>query len=205
MFDFLGHGSYLAIVVTLILTGCGLPIPEEVPIVAAGVLSSPEVGQLNPWLALASCIVGVLIGDMVIYWVGYHFGRGVVRNHRWWSHLVTPEREMKMEEMIRRHGMKVFFVARFMVGLRAPIYMTAGILRLPFLRYLFIDVVCATIVVGLFFSLSYFFGPRVGKWIHETGILLTIVVVLLAVLAGAYLWRRHRQSGREEEKVGASD
>ena len=41
------HISYLGIIIVLILTGSGLPIPEEVPIVAAGIASS--LGKLNPW------------------------------------------------------------------------------------------------------------------------------------------------------------
>lgn len=36
MFDWLAPGSYLGIVLFLTLTGIGLPVPEEVAIVAAG-------------------------------------------------------------------------------------------------------------------------------------------------------------------------
>ena len=68
----LDHISYLGIIVVLILTGSGLPIPEEVPIIAAGIASA--VGTLNPWGAFISCLVGALFGDSVIYAIGYHFG-----------------------------------------------------------------------------------------------------------------------------------
>ena len=65
----LSHGSYLLIIVVLILTGSGLPIPEEVPVVAAGILAS--LGQMDPWLAVASCLAGaygettLLLGGLV--------------------------------------------------------------------------------------------------------------------------------------------
>jgi membrane protein DedA with SNARE-associated domain len=39
MFDWIERGSYLGIILFLTLTGIGLPIPEEVPIVAAGLAS----------------------------------------------------------------------------------------------------------------------------------------------------------------------
>ena len=55
MLDFLGNpGSYLGIILFLMLTGCGLPIPEEVPIVLAGVLSAE--GKLMPEWAFAACL-----------------------------------------------------------------------------------------------------------------------------------------------------
>ena len=134
MFDFpLDHVSYLGIIVVLILTGSGLPIPEEIPIVAAGIASS--VGTLNPWGAFVCCLIGALAGDSVIYVIGYHFGHSLVTRHPRFAHLLHAEREAKIEEMIRRHGLKVFFLSRFMVGIRAPVYLTAGILRMSFRRF----------------------------------------------------------------------
>ena len=111
------HISYLGIIVVLILTGCGLPIPEEVPIIAAGIASS--VGSLNPWWAFLACLVGALLGDSVLYAIGYHFGHSLIIRHPRFAHLLHAEHEARIEEMIRRHGLKVFFGARFMVGIRA--------------------------------------------------------------------------------------
>ncbi len=80
MFDLIGMpGSYLGIILFLVLTGCGLPIPEEVPIVLAGVLSAK--GQLVPEWAFAACLIGALLGDSLMYLIGYHFGHNLLREH----------------------------------------------------------------------------------------------------------------------------
>src|SRR5580698_11039762 len=114
MVDFLlQHGSYFGIVLVLLLTGCGLPLPEEVPIIAAGVAS--KMGTLNPWIALAACLAGALCGDSMLYLIGYHFGRNLVKAHPRLAHLLHAEHEAKMEEHINRYGMRVLFVARFLV------------------------------------------------------------------------------------------
>ncbi len=202
MSDFiLAHGSYLAIIVVLILTGTGLPIPEEVPIIAAGVLSAH--GQLVWWLALPSCLFGALVGDCLMYWIGFHFGRSVLREHPYWAHFVKPEREAQIERMLHTHGLKVFFLARFLVGLRSPVYLSAGIMRVPFRRFFLIDLVCATSVISVFFGLSYYFGPLITAWIQRAEIVFTVVVVLALVSAGVYFWRRHRRhlAAVEAEKV----
>ena len=192
----LAHGSYLAIIFVLILTGTGLPIPEEVPIVAAGILSAH--GQLHPWLAFAACLFGALAGDCVMYWIGFHFGRSVVREHPRWAHFVKPEREAQIEQMLQQHGLKVFFLARFLVGLRSPVYLSAGILRVPFRRFLLIDLFCATTVIGTFFGLSYVYGPTIAKWIRGAEITLTGVVLVAMAGVGIYFWRRHRRGLAEK-------
>jgi membrane protein DedA with SNARE-associated domain len=191
----LTHGpilSYLAITVVLILTGSGLPIPEEVPIIWAGVMSAPPDASLNPFVAVACCLVGALVGDVVMYWIGYHFGRGVLCEHRWWARCVTPQREARIEEMFSRHGLKVFFVARFLVGLRTPVYLTAGILRVSFKKFVLIDLICATAVVGTFFALTYCFGEHIARWFKDVQVLVTIAVVIVVACVAVYLWRRYR-------------
>lgn len=190
MADSFLHASYLTIIVVLVLSGMGLPVPEEVPIIAAGVFSGH--GQLNPWLALAACIIGALLGDTASYWIGYFFGRGILQKRRWWSHCVTPEREAKIERMIREHGFKVFFVARFLIGFRSTIYLTAGILRMSFLRFILIDAACAAVIIAVFFGLSYWFGDRVAAWIRGAEWAVTTVVVVTALVVGAVIWYRRR-------------
>ena len=161
----LQHSSYFALVIVLILTGEGLPIPEEVPVITAGVLSAH--GQLIPWLAFACCLVGALIGDVLMYWIGYHFGRSVLQSQTWWARFLKPEREAKIERMIEQHGLKVLFLARFLVGLRSPVYLSAGILRVSFRRFFLTDLFCATTVIGTFFLLSFHYGTVIVGWIRR--------------------------------------
>lgn len=199
----IGHGSYLAIILLLILTGLGLPVPEEVAIIAAGVMASHR--QMDPTLAWGSCMLGVLLGDLIVYAIGRHFGRAVVREHRLWARIVNAEREAQIERMIERHGLKVFFLARFLVGLRSPVYLTAGILRMPVRRFVLIDLFCATIVVGLFFLLSFHFGQTILLWIRRAEILITIIAVLAVLAIGLFVWRHYRETHSPKEEDGDED
>jgi membrane protein DedA with SNARE-associated domain len=187
--------SYFAIFLVMMLTGAGLPIPEEVPIIAAGIASAH--GSLIPWLAFTCCLAGALIGDCIMYYLGYHFGRGILKDHPWFARFLTPEREAQIEDKFRKHGLGVFFIARFLVGLRSPVYITAGILRVSFRRFLMIDLVCATIVVGTFFGLTYFYGKEITAWVKRAEVGLSVAVVLLALSVGIYLWRRHLKKKSE--------
>ena len=185
MFEAFTGFSYFGIIAFLVLTGAGLPIPEEVAIVYAGVKSA--VGALQWQYALAACFVGALLGDSLMYWIGYHFGRGVLREHPWYTGFLTPERERQIETTIEKHGLKAFFLARFMVGVRGPMYITAGILRVPYRRFLVADAISATVVVGLFFWLAYFIGERVSDWISRGTQYITVFVGILIVF-GVIAW-----------------
>ncbi|MGH2395095.1 MAG: DedA family protein [Candidatus Limnocylindria bacterium] len=54
--DLIEHFTYAGLLLVLFATGLGLPIPEEGPILAAGVLS----------------------GDTALYWVGHHWGERIL-------------------------------------------------------------------------------------------------------------------------------
>ncbi len=185
------HGSYLGIVLFLVLTGCGLPIPEEVPVVTAGVLASQ--GALDPLGAFFACLVGAILGDCVMYAIGYHWGHGLLKEHPRFAHLLHAEREARFETAIRRHGLKVLFAARFMVGVRSPVYLSAGILRIPFRRFLLMDLLCATVVVGLFYWLTYLFGDHIAQWIKKAELGLTTLVILAVVAVAAFFYLRRRR------------
>jgi membrane protein DedA with SNARE-associated domain len=197
----LTHGSYLGIILFLVLTGCGLPIPEEVPVVTAGVLAAQ--GGLHPLGGFLACLIGALLGDSVMYAIGYHWGHSLLKAHPRFARFLHAEREEKFERMIRRHGMKVLFVARFMIGVRSPVYLSTGILRIPFRRFLLTDLFCATAVVGTFYWLTYAFGEHIASWLRQAELGLTsfILLAILAVAAFFYYRRRQRLARFETAKT----
>ena len=208
MQDFiLTHGSYLAIIAVVTLTGMGLPLPEEVPVIAAGVLSSAAVGRLNPWLAYLSCLCGALLGDCVLYWIGRLLGKTYMRRHPLFARIMHEEREKQMETLIGNHGLKVLLLARFLVGIRAPIYLAAGVMRLSFRRFVAVDVLCASIVVGTFFWLSHFFGGRVGLLVRDGELAVTAVVLFIALFATIYYfaWKRYSKRLHLNDTPSESD
>lgn len=203
----LTHGSYLAIIAILTLAGAGLPLPEEIPIVAAGVLSSAAVGKLNPALAFLACLVGALLGDCVMYGIGSFLGTNYMRSHPLFARVMHEEREKQMEDLIRNHGLKVFLLARFLVGVRSPIYLAAGVMRVEFRKFLLADAICATVVVGSFFWLSHYFGAWVGPLFRESQLAATGVFLLVVVLGGVYYfaWKSYSRQLRLGEAATGRD
>src|SRR4029077_690426 len=112
-----GKLGYLGIALILILGGLGLPIPEEAPIIVAAVLT--RNGTLSGPLAIAGCLGGVLIGDMVVYLLGFFYGEKVL-SLRLTRRLLTRQREAQIKGYFHRHGFKILVSGRFVPGLRPP-------------------------------------------------------------------------------------
>ena len=185
--------SYPGVFLVLLATGLGLPIPEELPIVIAAMMARWEV--MHWWGALLSCLGGALAGDMLVYGVGRHFGRRVLE----WPparRMLTPEREARVMEAYRRHGLKFVILARLVMGLRAATFLTAGLVRVPFLRFLLVDVAAVLLSVPLVFGLAYAIADSVAvalARVHEMQLWIGAAVLLVAAGWLVVLWRRRRR------------
>jgi membrane protein DedA with SNARE-associated domain len=195
---FLEHFTYLGLLVILFLAGVGVPIPEEAPVLAAGVLSS--VGTTRWWIALPVCIVGVLSGDVALYWAGHHWGERLL-NWRIVRFVLSPEREERFKSGYRRHAVKTLFAARHVMGVRAAAFLTAGIAHVPFWKFFVIDVLGASVSVPIGFGLAFFFTDQLEEILRdvrrvERWAWLAVSVIVAAVLV-VLAWRRSRQVAEE--------
>src|SRR3954466_999075 len=184
--------SYLGFFVFIALTGCGMPIPEEAAIVVAGVLSSQDPPQLDWRIAFAVCLAGAVVGDSCMYAIGYRWGHGIFTSHPRFAKLFASENEAQFQKAVEAHALKVMLVARFLVGVRAPVYLMTGIVRLPFRRFLLYDVISAALCVGVGFGLAYLFGEQVADWVRHAEKRATIVVVLIIAAVLGILYYRYR-------------
>jgi membrane protein DedA with SNARE-associated domain len=157
------------------------------------VLANQEI--IRWWLALIVCFVGVMSGDIVLYWVGHHWGEHIM-DWRITRLVLTPEREKQMIRLYHRHGIKIIFSARFVAGFRAAAFLTAGIVQIPFWKFLLVDGVAALVGVPLGFGVAYLFADQLPAIMHgvhrmERLVVLAAMVALAAVI-GYLAYRRSR-------------
>jgi membrane protein DedA with SNARE-associated domain len=151
-----GLTAYSAIVGMLLICGLGVPLPEDITLIAAGILSA--VGSISLWGAMAAGFFGVLAGDAFLYTVGRTYGRRafelpVIRT------IMTPRRVSLAERKIMRNSHFICFTARFLPGLRSPIFLMAGIMGVRPLTFYCLDGLAALISVPIW--------VYVGHWVGE--------------------------------------
>ena len=185
---------YVGILAALCLGSLGAPIPEEIPVVTAGVLA--RQGVVRWWLALPLCIAGVLSGDIALYWVGRHWGERVLEL-RLVRYVLDPARREKLTAAYRKNGLIIVFAARHVMGLRAAAFLTAGIARIPFWKFLAVDGAAIGYGVPLNFSLAYLFADRVHELLANVHRIDRWIAVLAVVAVAGWLafavWRRSRR------------
>lgn len=184
--------GYAAVFLVLLLCGFGLPVPEDITLVAGGIISGLGHADVNKMFAVG--MAGVLIGDGTMFVMGRLFGERVLS----WplvARFMTPERYRAVQDKFSQYGNRVLFVARFLPGLRSPIFLTAGMTRrIPFWRFLLMDGFAALISVPIWVYLGYFGAHNrqwLLMWVHrgQTGILVALGVLGL-LLFFWYLRRR---------------
>ena len=102
-----------------------------------------------------------------MYAIGYRWGHGIFTSHPRFAKLLAAENEHQFQQAIEDHALKVMLLARFLVGVRAPVYVMTGVVRMPFRRFLLYDLISAAVVVGAVFGLSYVFGDNVKEWVRH--------------------------------------
>lgn len=205
LIDHLSHMSpmeaYLWLSGILLLCGLGLPIPEDISLIAAGYFAWK--GLLNVHNAFIVCFAAVLGGDTLAFFLGRWFGQRVLASS-WARRYFTPRRQRRVRAYFRKFGSKVIVLGRFTPGLRFSIFFSAGMLHLRPSVFFVYDSLAALLSVPVLVYLAWFFGGQIDRVIWfarrtEHGILAIIVVVAAVVIGKAYL--RHRR----RKRVGTQD
>ena len=175
----------------LLLSSMGMPLPEDLTLAAAGYLISKDL--MSPLPAALVGILGVLTGDQFVYSLGKYFGPKVVA-HRWFSHVLSPHRYQWIRGRFARHGTKMVFFARFVSGLRGPVFLAAGVLQMPRGRFLLYDFAGALLNVPLFILAGFLAGPHLESAVlnvHRAwGVVLALLVLIAAYFALSSLARK---------------
>ncbi len=193
------ENGYVAVFIALMICGAGLPLPEDVTLVAGGVIAGLGYANVHGMFALA--MFGVLLGDSAIFLLGHHYGARIMQ-WRFVARILTPARYAKVQEKFARYGNRMLFFARFLPGMRTTIYLTAGMThRVSFARFLLLDTLAAMISVPIWVYLGYFGADNhqwLMRWMHrgQTSLWILVGIVIVVVLV---VWWRHRRRTRCEQ------
>lgn len=184
--------GYLAVLFVLIICGFGVPIPEDITLVSGGIIAGMYPEQVNVHTMLVVSMFGVLFGDSTMYWLGRIYGARILRV-RFIRKFLTVQRLRMVRDKFDQYGNRVLFVARFLPGLRAPIYMVSGVTRrVSYLRFVLLDFFAAIISVPIWVYLGYY-GAHKRDWLMEqikTG--QTGIYILIGALALFIGWKVYK-------------
>lgn len=186
---FLEHFGYAAIFLALVAGGMGVPIPEELTQLSAGVLASQDVVELR--LTLAVVWVGIVGGDLLLFMLARRHGPLVLRT-RLVARFLTEGRRRALESHFARHAFLTVVIARHMGGVRVAAFALAGVSGVPLRTFLLADGLSALVSVPVVVGAGYLFSEHLSQVRHDLRVIELAVVALVLVVAGL-AWVRHRQ------------
>jgi len=187
-------------IVFLILFGCGLglPIPEDITLFAAATISYYGIADVH-WMCLIS-FVGILFGDTVIFYLGSKYGHRLTTV--WpFSKFLKPDRLTVVTEKFHKYGNKLIFAARFMPGLRAPIFFTSGLLKLPFRVFFFYDCLAALLSVPAIVYSVFYFGDEIDQVVRGIKKVEHVIVLTICAFVIIFLVKKVRARKKNDKTI----
>jgi membrane protein DedA with SNARE-associated domain len=184
--------GYWAVAIALLLENAGIPVPGETILLLASFLAySQRELQLSSVILVG--IIAATLGDNLGFAIGYYGGRTLL-NHYQSLFRVRASTVAKGEELFARYGAVAIVFARFIFGMRIVAGPMAGVLRMPWKKFLFFNLVGATLWVTVISFAGYLFGRHWGRLERYIG-RFDIAIVIVVALVALFLWWRSRRRG----------
>jgi membrane protein DedA with SNARE-associated domain len=149
---------YLGLFLLLVLGTLGLPFPEDGILLLSGLLTAHHV--IKPLPAFFVVYSGLLMTDFLLYSVGKKYGRMLVE-HKRFQKILTGDRLAKLEKKFKKWGPLTVFFGRHLLGLRAQIFLVAGVMRMSWKKFLIVDGTSALFTITLWGGLGYLGGNSI--------------------------------------------
>jgi membrane protein DedA with SNARE-associated domain len=200
------HGlfAYLLVLIALLAGSVGIPAPEDLTLIAAGVLCS--LAQVNTWIMAITCYLGLIIGDLIIYRIGWMTGPTLFRK-KWFRRHISTKRLQTMRTNLHKRTMLTILVARHLFYIRTATFLMCGAVRISFTRFIIMDAIAALITTPLMMGIGFAFAHNyemVIKWVRD----LKFILIALGVIAAFFIIRHYRRPHTETEaefEVGDGD
>jgi membrane protein DedA with SNARE-associated domain len=191
---FFAHYGYWTVFVGILLESAGVPLPGETILILASVFARTQ-HRLNIVEVAIVALIAAVTGDNIGFAVGHYGGRPMLDRYRHAFH-VEAETISRGEALFARHGGMTVYFARFVAALRVLAGPLAGVLRMPWRKFLMINALGAMSWVALITTLAYILGPSLEPVLRHVGWTLAGIVVF----AAAVWWMRWRRPGEKKPR-----
>ena len=191
---------YFILLGILLLCGFGLPVPEDIILISGGYLSHLGIIDVRIFLPLA--MFGVLAGDSTMFLLGRKLGYPFLQK-KFARRFISTQNLSRAEDAFEKYGDRIFFAARFLPGLRTPIYFTGGALKAKFYKFFIFDFFAAIISVPVWIFGAYFGGEYLERVIHvgknvQFGIIAFIVLLVVITMGWRFYKNRNGKKIHQE-------
>ncbi|MGI5373818.1 DedA family protein [Streptomyces sp. CA-251387] len=185
---------YLLVGVVIGLESLGIPLPGEIILVSSALLASQH-GEIDPFVLGACASAGAIIGDSIGYAIGRKGGRPLLAwlgkkfpKHFSEGHIATAERSFQ------KWGMWAVFFGRFVALLRIFAGPLAGVLHMPYWKFLIANVFGGIVWAGGTTAVIYYVGVVAESWLKRFSWLGLVAAVLIGLTSMLIIKRKAKKA-----------
>ncbi|MBT2400612.1 DedA family protein [Streptomyces sp. ISL-100] len=195
---------YLLVGVVIGLESLGIPLPGEIVLVSSALLASQH-GDINPYVLGACATAGAIIGDSIGYAIGRRGGRPLLAKlgRKFPKHFGEANIAMA-ERSFEKWGMWAVFFGRFVALLRIFAGPLAGVLRMPYWKFLIANVFGGILWAGGTTAVIYSVGVVAEAWLKRFSWLGLVVAVLFGLTSMLVLKNRAKKAAAQAEARSAA-
>jgi membrane protein DedA with SNARE-associated domain/rhodanese-related sulfurtransferase len=187
MVQFLAKHGYWVVFTSLLGGQAGLPVPGNLILLAAGALAAS--GKLNLEAIVVLSALALALADLAWFEAGRRWGKRIL--HFACGISKDPGGCVrKAEESFGRHGVKLFLGSKFVLGIDTVAVPLAGASRTARTRFIFFDVLGATLWSGAYATLGFVFRKQLDLVVAYASRMEALVVILLAAALGYFIIRK---------------
>ncbi|MGW1103886.1 DedA family protein [Streptomyces sp. NPDC002540] len=196
---------YVLVGVVIGLESLGIPLPGEIVLVSAALLSVGHDG-INPWVLGTCASAGAVIGDSIGYAIGRKGGRPLLARlgGKFPKHFGVNQIAMA-ERSFQKWGMWAVFFGRFVALLRIFAGPLAGVLHMPYWRFLIANVLGGIVWAGGTTAVVYSVGVVAEVWLKRFSYLGLVVAVLIGVTSMLILKNRAKKAAAQSSTATVPD
>ena len=183
--------GYWAVGAALLLENTGVPVPGETILLLASFLAYSQHELQLRWIVVVATIAAT-VGDNLGFTLGYYGGRQLLERYQSFFR-IQKGTLLKGESLFERYGAITVFFARFVFGMRIIAGPMAGVLRMPWRKFLLFNFLGALVWVVVISGAGYLFG-RHWEHLQENVKRFDVIVAVFVVLVLAALWLRNRRA-----------
>ncbi|SRR5579871_96348 len=202
IFDFLRdavvHYGYWAVGAALLLENMGIPVPGETILLLASFLAYSQRELQLSWIIVVA-IVAATLGDNFGFIAGYYGGRPLLNRYQNVFRIKNATLQ-RGEQLFARYGAVTVFFARFVFGMRIIAGPMAGVLRMPWKKFLIFNFLGAALWVSVISTAGYLFGRHWNRLENAIGKFdLAAAIGALGVIVVLWWWNRRKAKAAPSE------
>ncbi len=182
---------YLIVGLVIGVESLGVPLPGEIVLVSAALLSSRHELAVSPvWIGVAAA-TGAVVGDSIGYAIGRRYGKSLFdRLGRRFPKHFGPGHVALAERVFTRWGVFAVFLGRFIALLRIFAGPLAGSLRMPYPKFLAANVLGGVVWAGGTTAAIYYLGVIAETWLQRFSYVGLAVAVVAGLVVGWFIKRK---------------